>query len=51
MVEPYRWLLGRVGTDGIALTGAGYLPPVHVSAAMDELGLADEWIGKGNRET
>ena len=50
MVSPYRWLLDRVGDDGIKLTGAGYLPPVHVEAAMAELGLGEEWIGKGNRE-
>jgi Plasmid pRiA4b ORF-3-like protein len=50
MVAPYRWLLDRVGVDGIKLTGSGYLPPVHVEAAMAELGLGDEWIGKGNRE-
>ncbi len=51
MVHPYTWLLDRVGTDGITLTSAGYLPPVHVEAAMTELGLATEWIGKGNRES
>jgi hypothetical protein len=51
MVHPYTWLLDRVGTDGITLTGAGYLPPVHVEAASTELGLAPEWIGKGNRES
>lgn len=50
MVHPYRWLLHRVGDDGIALTSAGYLPPADVSAAFEELGFADEWIGKGNRE-
>ncbi|MGW6278755.1 plasmid pRiA4b ORF-3 family protein [Kribbella sp. NPDC055071] len=50
MVAPYSWLLDRVGADGIKLTGAGYLPPVHVEAAVTELGLAEEWIGKGNRE-
>jgi hypothetical protein len=50
MVSPYRWLLDRVGADGIKLTGAGYLPPVHVEAAMADLALGDEWIGKGNRE-
>jgi hypothetical protein len=50
MVRPYRWLVERVGPDGIALTGAGYLPPVHVRAAVDELGLGEEWIGAGNRE-
>ncbi|WP_405060328.1 plasmid pRiA4b ORF-3 family protein [Kribbella sp. NBC_01505] len=50
MVAPYTWLLNRVGTDGIKLTGAGYLPPAHVEAALAELGFGDEWIGKGNRE-
>ena len=50
MVSPYSWLLDRVGADGIKLTGSGYLPPVHVEAAMAELGLNEEWIGKGNRE-
>jgi hypothetical protein len=50
MVRPYAWLLERVGTSGIKLTSAGYLPPVHVVAAFTELGLADEWIGQGNRE-
>ncbi len=51
MVHPYTWLLDRVGTEGITLTGAGYLPPVHVEAALTELRLAPEWIGKGNRES
>lgn len=50
MVRPYRWLLDRVGDDGITLTGAGYLPPAHVEATVAELGMADEWIGKHNRE-
>lgn len=51
MVRPYTWLLDRVGDDGIKLTGAGYLPPAHVEAAVAELGLGEEWIGKGNRES
>jgi hypothetical protein len=51
MVGPYTWLLDRVGTDGITLTGAGYLPPVHVEAAVTELHSATEWIGKRNRES
>jgi hypothetical protein len=50
MVSPYTWLLERVGKDGIKLTGSGYLPPTHVEAAVAELGLHEEWIGKGNRE-
>ena len=49
MVRPYAWLLDRIG-DGIRLTSAGFLPPAVVSAAVTDLGLADEWIGKGNRE-
>lgn len=32
LVRPYTWLLDRVGDDGIKLTGAGYLPPVHVES-------------------
>ena len=51
MVRPYTWLLDRVGDDGVQLTSAGYLPPAHVEAAVAELGLGEEWIGKGNRES
>ena len=50
MARPYSWLLDRVGDDGIKLTAAGYLPPVHVAAATAELGLGQDWIGRGNRE-
>ena len=50
MVRPYAWLLDRVGAGGIRLTTAGCLPPAHVAAAFTELGLAEEWIGRGNRE-
>ena len=49
VVAPYRWLLDRVG-DGVKLTQAGYLPPIVVTAAMTELGWADDWYGKHNRE-
>jgi hypothetical protein len=49
MVQPYCWLLQRVGPDGIKLTKAGFLPPIHVKAAVDELGV-DNWIGAGTRE-
>lgn len=49
-VRPYAWLLDRVGDDGIKLTQAGYLPPVHVEAAFTELGFDEVWIGAGNRE-
>jgi Plasmid pRiA4b ORF-3-like protein len=51
MVRPYAWLLDRVGDAGIKLTAAGYLPPADVEAAVSELFLGEEWIGKGNRES
>ena len=50
MTHAYRWLLNRLGNDGVKLTAAGYLPPPLVKEAFEELGLADEWIGAGNRE-
>jgi hypothetical protein len=50
MTRAYRWLLERVGDDGVRLTAAGYLPPTLVRAAFDELEMADQWIGAGNRE-
>lgn len=50
MFRPYSWLLDHVGAEGIRLTGAGHLPPAHVEAAVAELDLGEEWIGKGNRE-
>jgi hypothetical protein len=39
MVRPYRWLLGRVGHEGIRLTDAGHLPPDEVAAVIGTLGL------------
>ena len=51
MVRPYAWLLDRAGDERIRLTAAGYLPPAHVEAAATELGLLEDWIGKGNRES
>lgn len=49
-VRPYRWLLERVGADGLALTSAGYLRPDDVKAVMTELGWDQHWIGTMNRE-
>lgn len=49
MVHPFTLLLQVVG-DGVKLTAAGFLPPVVVQRLFDELDLAEEWIGKGNRE-
>jgi hypothetical protein len=48
-VEPYRWLLQRLG-DGLKLTAAGWLPPAVVVETMQRFGWDAEWIGKGNRE-
>jgi hypothetical protein len=48
-VRPFTVLLDTVG-DGVKLTAAGYLPPAVVQTIFDELGMGDEWIGKGNRE-
>src|ERR1700744_1834867 len=50
MVRPYSWLLDRAGAGGIKLTSAGRLAPPDGGAAMTELNLGEEWIGKGNRE-
>jgi len=50
VVEPYAWLLRRIGTDGLQLTQAGWLPPAVVTEAVQELGWQDRWIGKLNRE-
>lgn len=51
MVRPYAWFPNRAATEGIKLTPAGYLPPPVVAAATAELGLAEDWIGKFNRES
>lgn len=48
-VEPYRWLLTRVG-EGLRLTQAGRLPPAVVEETMRALGWDANWIGKTNRE-
>ena len=49
-VRPYSWLLDRLGTDGVRLTSAGYLPPVVVAEAVTALGWRERWIGAANRE-
>src|SRR5690606_11058927 len=50
MTHAYRWLLHRLGEGGVRLPAAAYLPPTRVKEAFEELSLADEWIGAGNRE-
>ncbi|WP_222271907.1 plasmid pRiA4b ORF-3 family protein [Modestobacter marinus] len=49
VVEPYRWLVARVG-DGVKLTAAGYLPPALVRDTMQRFGWDADRIGAGNRE-
>jgi hypothetical protein len=41
-VEPFRWLLARVG-DGVRLTSAGYLPPAIVTETMRSLRWDVDW--------
>jgi len=47
-VRPYVWLIDRLGDDGIKLTAAGYLPPVHFEAAFAELDLVATGEGQGH---
>jgi len=50
VVRPYRWLLARIGGDGLALTSAGFLPPAVVRACVDDLGWYESWMRQANRE-
>ena len=50
MVRPWLYLLDQVGTDGLQLTQAGWLPPALVSKMAIDLDLLERWMGKGNRE-
>lgn len=50
MLERFASLLDLVGTSGITLTQAGYLPPAQVEAVARILRLENSWIGKNNRE-
>ncbi|MFC7449718.1 plasmid pRiA4b ORF-3 family protein [Rhodococcus daqingensis] len=45
-----RWLLHRIGPDGITLTASGYLPPADVEAARNELDWGGNRIGTSTRE-
>lgn len=49
-MEKLAWMITRVGSDGVALTPAGYLPPKFVVAMRDELDWGTEWIGHSTRE-
>ncbi|MDH6289426.1 hypothetical protein M2275_004345 [Rhodococcus opacus] len=46
-----RWLLQRIGSDGITLTQAGYLPPAVVAEMRQALPGFDDWPATSNRET
>ena len=50
IIRPFAWLMDAIGTDGLPLTSAGWMPPATVLAGMTELGWLDGWIGTGNRE-
>jgi hypothetical protein len=49
LTETYRFFLDVVG-DGVALTGAGYLPPNVVEQFAEASGVTGWWIGRANRE-
>ena len=49
LTESYRIFLDVIG-DGVALTGAGYLPPAVVEQFAERSGISGWWIGKANRE-
>ena len=50
VIRPVRWLLEQAAPEGIELTKDGYLKPVMVLRAVEELGWSDPVMGKGNRE-
>ncbi len=50
-LKPFTWFLDRVGSNGIALTAAGYLKPADVEATAKFLPTMTGWIGKANRES
>jgi hypothetical protein len=50
MTTRYRWLIERLGADGVQLTSAGRFQPAMVEEIMTELRLEPDWIGKANRE-
>lgn len=49
-VLPFAWLIDRIGSDGLTLTKAGWMPPAVVLDGMTALGWRDEWFGEANRE-
>jgi hypothetical protein len=49
-LHAYLWFLDHVADQGLALTAAGYLKPVDVTAAAAVVPEGSEWIGAKNRE-
>ncbi|WP_454300408.1 plasmid pRiA4b ORF-3 family protein [Salana multivorans] len=45
-----RWFLDRIGPEGLRLTQAGYLPMAEVVALAERFNLAEEMVGRLNRE-
>lgn len=50
VARPYRYLVELAGDEGIPLTAAGWMKPSYVERTYRDLGLDEDWIGKGNRE-
>lgn len=50
IARPYRYLVELAGEDGIPLTAAGWMKPAYVQRVYGDLGLDEDWIGRGNRE-
>jgi hypothetical protein len=50
IMRPYLTILGLVGSDGVPLTSAGYLPPTDTAELFVALGYDELWRGMGTRE-
>lgn len=50
LMRPFSWLLEKIGSEGIRLSSAGWMPPAVVLQGMTDLGWREEWIGTANRE-
>lgn len=49
-LRDWRLILNLAADGGIELTAAGWMKPVVVERIFTELGLGQDWVGKGNRE-
>lgn len=50
IIRPFGWLMDAVGTGGLKLSDAGWMPGPVVLDGMTQLGWTESWIGKSNRE-